>query len=220
MTTSHFSWTLGCMLFVFGKHNAMSQGSFGNLDFESPNLPLTPVNFQVPISDALPGWVGYIGGNPWGLVVYNTVSLGDAAITLQGPGSTRPILQGSYTVFLQPQFPSGSPVPSIAQTGTVPASAQSIRFYSSYVGTSRPGFVSFAGVTIPASLIENTPNYAIYGGDISAFANQSGELRFTGGGYLDNIFFSNQAIPEPSALSLLALGSLFLLRQRRKKFGW
>ena len=108
-------------------------------------------------------------------------------------------------VLLQPQYPTGSPVPAIAQTGTVPASAMSVRFYG------LAGFaVSFAGQTIPISQLDTTPNYNIYGGDISMFANQTGELRFTGGGSLDMIHFSSQQIPEPSTLGFFAAGVLFL----------
>ena len=47
--------------------------------------------------------------------------------------------------------------------------------------------------------------YYVYGGDVSAYAGQAGELRFFGGGYLDNIQFSNLQIPEPSVLGLYAL---------------
>ncbi len=108
-------------------------------------------------------------------------------------------------MFLQPQFGSGIPVPALAQTGTVPASAQSVRFY----GLAEFA-VSFAGQTIPISQLDTTPHYNIYGGDISIFANQTGELRFTGGGYLDNIHFSSQQVPEPSMFGLFGFGALLL----------
>ena len=62
--------------------------------------------------------------------------------------------------------------------------------------------------------ISNTLNYTIYGADISAYAGQTGQLLFTAplqtGALLDNIQFSSVAIPEPSALTLFALGSLLL----------
>ena len=45
-----------------------------------------------------------------------------------------------------------------------------------------------------------------FGGDISSFAGQSGELRFQGGGWLDDIQFSTQPVPEPSRLAFVALG--------------
>lgn len=199
--------------------HARGQGTFfRNLDFEEANVSGYPSPGWVPIADAMPGWSAYVDG-PYsyglGEVIYNSVPIGTAQITLQGPGSPYPILQGSYMVFPWPST-SGAFIPSIFQTGTVPASAQSIRFYTSYRGPSLTGFVTFAGGTIPIELIENTPNYAIYGGNISSFANQTGELRFRGGGFLDNIFFSSQPIPEPGAVSLLAVGVSFLWLHRRK----
>ena len=136
-------------------------------------------------------------------VFYNTVSLGAAAISLQGPGSIFPVLQGSYSVVLQPQFGTGIPVPALAQTGLIPATAKSIRFYSDGVIS-----VSFAGQAVPIATIGSGSGYSIFGGDITAFANLPGELRLEGGGTLDNIFFSNQPIPEPSAIVLFCLGAL------------
>ncbi len=205
------NWTLamGFSLLVVAKTSSLGQGTFANLNFESPILPIIPyANSEVPIANALPGWQGYLGTFQTGRVVYNTVSIGAAAITLQGPGSPLPILQGSYTVFLQPAFPSGLFIPALAQTGTVPASAVSIRFYSLSGGGNPLTSLTFAGQQIPVSFLSSGPNYDIWGGDISPFANQSGELRFTGGGYLDNIFFSNQQIPEPSTFGFFGLSAL------------
>ncbi|MCC6819175.1 MAG: PEP-CTERM sorting domain-containing protein [Verrucomicrobia subdivision 3 bacterium] len=193
---------------------AFGQGTFRNLDFESANVTGYSTG-GVPITNALPGWKVYLGTFEIDWVLYNDVSIGAAAISLQGPGSSLTVLQGSYTVFLQPQFGGGGPlipIPAIAQTGTVPASAISVRFYG------LAGFaVSFAGQTIPISQLDTTPNYNIYGGDISMFANQTGELRFTGGGYLDMIHFSAQAVPEPSMFGLLGFSALRLGWQLRRK---
>lgn len=187
-----------------------SQG-FVNLDFESPNLPLVPdLAGFVPIANALPGWTGYVGGNQIGGVVYNNISIGTPIISFHGPGSLSPVLQGSYSVRMQP-FSSTA---AIAQMGTVPSTAQSLRFYAtgSFVA-------SFAGQSIPLSNLGSTSTYTIYGGDISGFANLFGLLQFQGGGTLDNILFSNQPIPEPSTLGLFGLGTLFLgWRLRRTGF--
>src|SRR6266550_2396506 len=99
-----------------------SQGSFRNLDFESPILPLIPDAFlQVPIANALPGWSGYLGTNQTDRVAYNTVSLGAAAISLQSMASSHPPIDGNYSAILQPQFnPNNVPGlagAAIAQTG-------------------------------------------------------------------------------------------------------
>jgi hypothetical protein len=60
--------------------------------------------------------------------------------------------------------------------------------------------------------------YLILGADISVFGGQTGELRFSGGGYFDNIQFSSEPIPEPGALGLLVLGALLLGWQLRRKY--
>jgi hypothetical protein len=184
-----------------------AQGTFGNLNFESANpIPLVGspyYPYAVASSNGIPSWTAYIGANAVDWLLLNTVSLGAAAISLQGPGSGYPILQGSYSVFLQPQFGTGIPVPALAQTGLIPATAKSIRFYTDGLIS-----VSFAGQDIPVAIIGSGSGYSIFGGDISALANLTGELRFQGGGTLDNIFFSNQPIPEPSALALFGLGAL------------
>ena len=74
--------------------------------------------------------------------------------------------------------------------------------------------MTFSGQVIPLTQVGSGPNYSILGGDISAFAGQNGELRFTAGsGVLDNIQFSPIAIPEPSTVSLVALAGLALLNK-------
>ena len=185
--------------------NAVGQGTFENLDFEHPVLPLMPVDFQVPITKALPGWTGYIGGVQVDYVIYNTISIGSSEIDLQGPGSLEPILEGSYTVGMGPST-QGLPT-AIAQVGTVPSSAKSLSFY---VYDDSAFTVTFRGTQIPVSVVGSTSTARILGGDISAFAGQTGELRFQGGGELDNIQFSDLGVPEPGEAALAALGLLLL----------
>ena len=201
-------------ILVIGVQTASSQGSFMNLDFEHPVLPLTPVGSQVPITNALPGWSGYIGGVQVDKVFYNTVSIGSSEIDLQGPGSLQPILQGSYTAGMGPSAQGLST--AIAQVGTVPSSAKSLNFYV-YPGSLFT--VSFAGQQIPVIMVGSTSAATILGGSIASFAGQTGELRFQGGGELDNIQFSDQPVPEPGVFGLSALGALLLgwrsLRRRQ-----
>jgi hypothetical protein len=79
--------------------------------------------------------------------------------------------------------------------------------------------VTFAGQQIPVIMLGSTSTATILGGDIASFAGQTGELRFQGGGELDNIQFSNSPVPEPGVFGLTALGALLLgwrsLRRRR-----
>ena len=185
-----------------------SQG-FVNLNFESVIGTLTPgPNFQVPITNALPGWNGYIGGSQVSTVTYNTVSLGAPAISFHDTSSSFPPIQGNYSVLFQPQ----STTVGIGQFGQIPGTANSLQFYSG----SGSMQVTFAGQAIPLVQLGSTSRYLILGGDISAFAGLSGDLRFTlpsiqfsyANPFLDNILFSTQTIPEPSIYSLLGCGVL------------
>ena len=91
---------------------------------------------------------------------------------------------------------------AIAQIGTIPSSANSIRFLSTNpfsLGLS----LLFGGNSIPLFNVGTAVNgRPVWGGDVSAFAGQTGELRFQGTGYFDYIQFSNQPIPAPSTLGL------------------
>lgn len=162
------------------------------------------------MASAFPSWTAY----DTSIIAYDTVSLGGAAISLHDANGAIPVFQGSYTALLQPNFPGGNIIPALGQVGTVPNVAQSVRFFGNgnYI-------LSFAGQQIPLSVLASTPNYNVFGGDISGFVNQTGELRINGGGSLDNIFFSNQPIPEPSALGLFGLGILLFVRRSRPLTG-
>ena len=189
-----------------------AQSTFANLNFENPILPLDPNDpFGVPIANALPGWTGYIGSNQTDRVFYNGISIGAPAISLQGPGSLQPVLQGSYSVLLQGSTAGVPASAAMGQTGRTPQDARSIVFFAQALFSFQ---VTFDGHYIPPVLLETTPNYLIIAGDISTFAGQSGELRFTAApqyfASLDNIFFSIQPIPEPSTFCLFGLGALLL----------
>lgn len=200
--------------------STFSQGTFQNLDFENgvfvpiPDDPFGRVEF----SAAMPGWTGYLGENQIGWVLHNNLFLSDAGIAIFGPNNPEPDwLHGEFFVVLQNAFPVPTETSAIAQTGMLPSDARSIRFYtvSQFV---LPMIVSFDGNQIPISLLGATPNnQRIWGGDISSFAGQTGELRFSGQGYLDYIQFSTEAVPEPSVLGLFAFGALLLCWQLRQR---
>lgn len=191
---------------------------FINLDFESANIPSGSGGGYVAASDAIPGWVAYKEGVAVDPIVYNALSLGVPEISIHD--SSDPygyyfggVIAGNYTVVLQPSFPGGIRSAAIGQTGLIPADAQSLILYAN-----GPISVSFAAQFVPLDILGSGSNYTIYGGNIGAYAGQSGELRFTAnaispsgwGTALDNIQFSAAAIPEPSAVSLLGLGLLAL----------
>jgi hypothetical protein len=111
---------------------------------------------------------------------------------------------------------------SISQTGVVPASAESILFKAQNAGALLSGIlsVSVGGQNIPFSALFTGSNYTLYGGDVSAFSGQSKQLVFSAlagdNNYweIDDIQFSQTAIPEPSEFVLAALGALLFGFQR------
>jgi len=158
----------------------------------------------------MPGWTAYIDDTPIDQVVYNTRPLDAAEVSLQGVASdSLTPIQGDYTVEL---FGASRFAPqqsaAIGQTGQIPASARSLLFW----GYSTD--VSFGGHALSLSVLDITPNYYIYGADISAFAGQTGELRFTvppqSLSVIDNIQFSDQRVPEPGAFAVSVLGASVL----------
>ena len=201
--------------------------NFVNLNFEQAQIVHNPGPSYYPPGDAvyaasaIPGWVPYINGIPGSDIAYNDFSAGAAWVSIHDTNDTSgsfvgppiTVLQGRYTVALQPSHPGGVLTAAIGQTATLPGTAQSVRF-----NATGPLAVTFGGQYVPISLLSSTPNYNIYGGDISAFmGGQTGELRFqavvsSGFGItlLDNISFSNQPIPEPSSLALFGLGAFVL----------
>ena len=219
---------------------ARGQGAFQNLNFESPiNLPTpNPTNqpVVVPVGNALPGWTVYQSGIQQSQMFYNGVSLGAPLVTLVGPstggngftGSGHPALAGNYSATVDDGEASEGPTAAIAQTGFVPGFAKSVQFIASGDVSSVFGFlaVSFNGQNLPLVTLTPGANYDLYGCDISGFAGQTGELRFTenpstrsaGVTYLDNIAFSNQPVPEPATWALLLCGAglIGLVRKQRK----
>lgn len=110
---------------------------------------------------------------------------------------------------------------SIGQTGQIPIDSMSVIFLfrDEQVGYFN---VSFNGNVLPYSVIWSEPNYDICAADISRFAGQTGELRFTesdgGRAILEDIQFSTQAVPEPATVALFALGAIALIgRSARRK---
>ena len=64
-------------------------------------------------------------------------------------------------------------------------------------------------------------SYNVYAADVSSFAGQVETLTFSEAGYLDDIQFSPEAIPEPSSAALVFLGSSILVYIRRiRKRRW
>jgi hypothetical protein len=198
-----------------------AQGSFTNLDFEAARITLDTSSPYYPYAAiatrALPGW-SFDGFRPGGSDIgYDSGTAGSAAVSIHDTNTYLglvPILQGRYSAFLQGEYTFNPNAVSVSlwQTGQIPLNAQSMTFWGGdFAATFQ---ITFNGQYIPFGIIGSGANYNIYGGDISAFAGQTGELRFTAlprtESGIDNIQFSNQPIPEPSGLVLFGLGTLFL----------
>ena len=188
--------------------------SFTNLDFESARVIFTanPPDF-IATSNAFPGWSVFGGTNQAFYVQYN-VSAGVYLYGLVGPdafGTNTRVLDGNFSASMGPNE-------TMSQTGLVPNGAESLLF-----GATSSSFLVSLGsqnlsyVTISNALNSYGGSYTIYGADISGFAGQTETLTFSGSGLLDDIQFSTVAIPEPSAISLLCLGSGVLFYVRRRK---
>lgn len=200
---------------------AHSQGSFENLNFESATVVLDPTSPYYPhaviASNAIPGWTAYTYGNALTTILYDSQTLGNAAVALidaNDLGGASP-LQGLYSLGLNGQDPGTGPnqAAAIAQTGQLPSTVESLRFYAQ-LGSLQ---ITFNGQLIPYTAIGSGADYTIYGCDISAFAGQTGELRFTTlpntSALIDNIQFSNLPVPEPSVFAVSALGALLVGRR-------
>lgn len=210
------------LVLVFaGAHQLLGQGTFQNLGFETTTI--TPVVFPggTRYVATVPGWAWTPPGNAvngdTNSVAYDDVALDAPAVTLQGTSSPfAPAISGSYSILLQggSQFVPSSSYSAIWQSGQMPADAVSLIYWGGALQ------VSFNGHLLTPVAIGNTANYTIWGMDISAYAGQTGELRFTkpwlptnfsDGALLDNIQISPVAVPEPSVLALFGVSLLLPL---------
>ena len=189
------------------------QGVFVNLNFERATI--VPSSTFLPLvvaTSTLPYWTAYIGSSPLDNIVYNDLTVGSPAVSIHDSASSfQQPLNGSYSVILQHSGVDPTSA-SIGQTGQVPATSLSLLFDCvNYQNVQ----VTFRGTPLPLMLLNTTPNYAVVGADISSFASQSGELRFTGLSLsptaLDDIRFSTIAVPEPSTFALVGIGGLVLI---------
>jgi hypothetical protein len=209
------------LMLVSGIESGFGQ-NFTNLNFESANVPDVPAGqfgSDVSVTLGMPGWTAAPVTAP-NLIGHNNFSTGGAFVAIQGPQwPSSEILQGNYSAYIAGSEFSGPGSAYIAQTGQIPQNSESVTFFAAAFGAPNANFqVTFAGQSIPIIQLGTTANYDIMGGDISAFAGHTGELRFTAlpntGGFLDNIQFLTSPVPEPGTLALAAAGAvLFGLRR-------
>lgn len=209
------SWNLGLA-------SVMSQGSFQNLDFESARLPPLSVEDRAiwtNASAAVPYWSVFYGTQPAQEVLYHGLSLGSTLLSVVDPNMLNPserAISGNFSVALAAGVLDVPTDLTLAQSGTIPANAQSFRF--KVRGTIPDGWleVYFQNQFLPIQQLESLGGINIYGADITAFASRYGELKLVAvaprpfglrGKIIDDLEFSPMAVPETSAFVLFALGS-------------
>lgn len=209
---------------------------FQNLDFDAGQtnliLPIPPDEGDGyhPVADLLPGWRLLQGSNDISLIGLNLnpIGLGVASVyDTNSRGFDAPVL-GRYSLGLYPGFNllfQYQPF-SLVQVGDIGAEVRSIRF----INYGSPFQLSVNGTLIPLTYdyqpggTHPDTRLAVVIGDVSAFAGQTVELRFTtldlaigviNG--LENVEFSAQAVPEPGVVALLLTGGLLLRFQLRRR---
>lgn len=191
---------------------SQAQRDFQNLNFEDTTIPQNHPPDYVSAADAFPGWNVYYGMSLQSEVLYNNATLGFGCVSLVGTNGPGYNLEGKYSAVLNGA--GGYPDASISQTGLVPVFAESLLFKA--VPGRGPLVVLLDGQSLPIYSISTEDH--LYGADISAFAGQSVDLKFSalqdipGLNFwsLDAIQFSTQVIPEPGTLVLSVFGTLIL----------
>ena len=220
--------------FICATSAAHAQSAFQNLDFEQANPgPLTmssggiPYAINVPVSNALPNWSVYLGNSEQTTVNVNDPSLGAAAVTLLT--AAYGVIDGNYSVLLQPGGSVNYIDASIAQNGTIPLGTETLLFKAWQPMYAVPFSVSFAGNTLFPVVVStgegpSGQDYDDYAANVAAFAGQNGQLEFTvsGNNYnsllLDDITFSPNSVPEPGTLALMLMaGGAYAVRRWRTK---
>lgn len=206
---SHSQCKLAVILGLFlvtASPAGQAQGSFQNMGFENPIPPLAGIMWP---QQAIPGWSAH---SPGGDVGYNTLTLGGTALVLHDHNSpvVQPLL-GNYSLALINGDEGG--IAAVSQIGTIPVGSLSLRF----LATSLTPVVSFAGNTLATQRVGGTARFQVLAADISSWAGQTGELRFSHTGMLDGISFSTVPVPEPHLIWLLLAGGMvrFVRRQHR-----
>ena len=184
----------------------------------------------MPTSQAMPGWRVFLGDREQSVVLHNSWTAGTANASIFGPHDTS-MLEGSYSALLQAGIdPSGPNLPfleaSLVQTGLVPQDAVFLQFrmarFTGGLPQIGPFRVELDGQRIAVAPLFVHPNYTLFGGDVSAFAGTTADLRFIAETsqlpnniLLDSILFV--PVPEPSTLALLSTGLICFAAYIRKR---
>jgi hypothetical protein len=165
----------------------LAQG-FVNFDFELSTITSSsPSGYGFNWGMAnVSGWTAYgdrassnyTGGTS---VFYNDQWLDSASVALVDANYWSPALHREYAILLFGGTSAGATTngAAIGETGQIPLTAQSITYWGSSWNHQQNLQITFNGQLLSFIAISNTATYTIYGADISAYAGQTGELRFT-----------------------------------------
>lgn len=196
---------------------------FLNLDFERARVVSNDPDFgYLDWALAAPGWDHDQGGDA-GIVYYGQEHLGltgyhllmDSTSPRYAPGTQ---LAGAYSMAFSSGHATfdgqGWTVAYLAQTGVVPADAQSIRLLATG---------SFAVFLDGAPIAMHSQGGNAYAGSIAGYAGAMAELRIANTSLqihdpvvVDNIRFSPEAVPETSNRIGIPAGLALLLALRRR----
>ncbi len=224
MSNTRFNCYSGTIAFLLMALPSYGQG-FINLNFESGTVVPVVIDgvTYAQFGPAFPGWTGYFDSSVVTYANYNNPNLGRTGIGLLDQNSPVFGTISNFTAELQGGTAVNDFDVSLAQTGLVPMGTLSLRFVA--FNSRNNFFVSMNGQPLTLSILQDWGTFKEYGADISSFAGQMTELRFTKGHglaqfgdlFLDEISFS--PVPEPSTWALFALGSALCwcaARRRRK----
>lgn len=212
---------------------ALALGTFQNLNFEGADFSGPPLDAygRYAASNAIPGWSAYIGTSMESRILHDNVFLDAPTITVFDNQCTDPIivsychvLEGTYSVYLRAGLPitGGWASASIAQTGLIPSEMKTMAFQA--VGPFGSGQatgleVSVGGQATSLHLFTAQPTFNLYGVDVSVFAGQETEIKFTSTGnpfYLDSIRFIPIQVPEPTLVIWLGVAAAFAFGRIKK----
>jgi uncharacterized repeat protein (TIGR03803 family) len=203
-------WTIVACLGLFFIAPVRSQ-TFTDLGFEQAVITPVPGDpyGRVVASNAFPAWVCYTESNQLTLVNYDNEFLDSAGVSIlntnvvNGYRVITQAFEGRYTALLQAGFALGGDTvrwsAAIAQTGLFSPSSPTMTFEASGSGFG----ISVAGQSLPYFALNYYPSYTVYGVDVSRFAGQTAELRFTAfpfgppGLAINNVFLDGVRFPGP-----------------------